>query len=305
MTDNTQTPESGSDEPGRTGHEWDGIEEYTNPLPKWWVYTFYATIIWSVAYMVVMPAVPFTLAEGWTYTKGVLGYSQRDIVAKDVEDAKAQFAGLREQIAGLTLDEIRQNRELHDFALASGEAAFGDNCAGCHGLGAQGFTGFPNLNDDDWLWGGTLGDIEQTIRHGVRWIDDFDTRYSEMPAYLRDGMLTEEQIADVTHYVLKISGQDYEAAAALRGSETFLQECSVCHMESGAGDPLQGAPNLTDPIWLYGSDEASIRQTIAYSRFGVMPAWAGRLDQAVIKELALYVHALGGGEDARAEEAMP
>ena len=280
-----------------TGHEWDGIKELDTPLPKWWIYVFYATIVWSIGYWIVMPAWPLVWGDG-SYTEGVIGYSQRDVVARQLAEAEAARADYRERIAARPLDEIRRDDELMPVALAGGRAAFGDNCAGCHGSGAQGFTGFPNLNDDEWLWGGTLEDIHTTILHGIRWEADLDTRYSEMPKFLTDGLLTREQVADTTQYVLSLSGRATDAAAVTRGAVVYEEQCVICHMEGGVGDRFQGAPNLADAIWLYGGDEQAIYQSIANSRFGVMPSWADRLDPVTIKELALYVHALGGGETA-------
>ena len=234
-----------------------------------------------------------------SYTRGVLGYSQREVVTQQVEAAREALREYDVQILASALSDVPSNPALHSVALAGGESAFGDNCAPCHGRGAQGFPGYPNLNDDAWLWGGTLEDIRVTLRHGIRWDIDPDTRMNDMPRFLEDGILTRDEVADVTQYVLQISGRDADAGAAARGAEVFQAQCVTCHMGDGRGNQELGAPNLTDAIWLYGGDEASIYTSIARSRRGVMPAWQGRLDEATIAKLALYVHSLGGGEPDR------
>lgn len=274
-----------------TGHQWDGIKELNKPLPKWWLYTFYATIIWAIGYWILYPAFP--LMNG--YTQGILGYSQRAVVAESVRAGKEGQAQFREQIANAELEEIGGNQDLLRFAMAGGAASFGENCAGCHGRGAQGFVGYPNLNDDDWIWGGSLPAIYQTIRYGIRNGHD-EARYSDMPRFGLDGLLEPDQINDVASYVMSLSGQADDPAAAERGSATFAEQCSVCHGDNGEGIADLGAPNLTDAISLYGSDKASIVESIQTGRGGVMPAWDTRLDDVTIKSLAVYVHALGGGE---------
>ncbi len=293
MSEQNKNPET---EPETTGHEWDGIKEYNNPLPRWWLNVFYITCIWAVGYWIFMPAIPYwTPTDGWTYTEGIRELSQRDKVAGEIAEVNAERAAHRDEIAGLTLAQVRESPELFEIALAGGASAFRDNCAGCHGSGAQGFIGFPNLNDDDWIWGGKLSDIEFTIRHGIRWDEDADTRFNEMPKYLADGFLSRDEVAAVTEYVLSLSGQEHDQAALAQGKELFDRECISCHGENGEGILEMGAPNLTDQIWLFPSDRAGIYETIAYSRNGVMPAWQGRLDEGTIKELALFVHSLGGG----------
>ncbi len=279
-----------------TGHQWDDIHELNNPLPKWWVYSFYACIVWSVLYWIVMPAWPIFMNGAWTYTGGVIGYDQRVVVENDIAEVAAGRQVYMDQIDALELPAVQQNAELMEVALAGGRAAFGDNCAPCHGSGAQGFVGYPNLNDDDWIWGGTLEDIHVTLKHGIRWEADDDTRFNAMPRYLADGILTRDQVNDVTDYVLTLSGTAEITDAATRGSEIFARECTTCHMEGGIGNRELGAPNLADAIWLYGGDRASVYESIANSRAGQMPAWGDRLDPVTVKQLALYVHSLGGGE---------
>jgi cytochrome c oxidase cbb3-type subunit III len=276
-----------------TGHEWDGISELNKPLPKWWLYVFYATVVWAVGYWLLMPAWP--LFAG--YTKGMLGYSQRGTVAEQLDAAKTAKAAYRERIAATDFAAIDADPELLRFSLAGGEAAFGDNCAPCHGRGAQGAFGYPNLRDDSWLWGGTIEAIHQTISHGIR-ADDPKTRSpgAQMPAFGRSGILSEAQVNDVAEYVLSLSDRADDKDAAMRGAKVFADSCKPCHGADAKGNPALGAPDLTDELWLYAGDKATIANTIRGGRAGMMPAWAGRLDPETIKELAIYVHSLGGGQ---------
>jgi cytochrome c oxidase cbb3-type subunit 3 len=274
-----------------TGHEWDGITELNKPLPKWWLWTFYATIVWAIGYWLLMPAWPLVS----TYSKGLLGYSQRERVAEQVAEAKAAKSDYRDKIAAMDLTAINNDPELLSFALAGGEAAFGDNCAPCHGRGAQGAFGYPNLRDDSWLWGdGTLAAIHKTILHGIR-SGDPDTQTNQMPAFGRTGVLNEPQIADVAEFTLSLSGKADDKAADERGAKIFATTCTPCHGADGKGNPKLGAPNLTDELWLYAGDKQTIMADIRNGRGGVMPAWITRLDPETIKELAIYVHSLGGG----------
>jgi cytochrome c oxidase cbb3-type subunit 3 len=274
-----------------TGHEWDGITELNKPLPKWWLWTFYACIVWAIGYWLLMPAWPLVAS----YTRGFLGYSQRETVATELDEAKAAKAEFRQSIAASDLAAINADPELLRFALAGGEATFGDNCAPCHGRGAQGAFGYPNLRDDSWLWGGTLNAIQQTILHGIR-ADDPQTRSNQMPAFGRTGLLTEPQIGDVAEYVLSLSGNATDQAAADRGTKIFTENCVACHGPEGKGNPALGAPDLADELWLYAGDKATVANTVRNGRGGVMPAWATRLDPETVKELAIYVHSLGGGQ---------
>lgn len=274
-----------------TGHEWDGIKELNSPLPRWWLWTFYATVAWAIGYWIVMPAWPLVSS----YTGGILGYHQRARVAEDIAAAEAAQSGYRQRIAAAELETIRGDPELLAFAIAGGRSAFAVNCSQCHGSGAAGSRGYPNLNDDDWLWGGDLANILTTIRYGIRSGHD-ETRVSDMPAFLKDELLTRAQVGDVADYVLSLSGKPHDAAAAARGKAVFAEQCVACHKEGGVGNREVGAPNLTDQIWLYGGDRESIVRTVSYSRRGVMPAWDGRLAPVTVKQLAVYVHSLGGGE---------
>jgi cytochrome c oxidase cbb3-type subunit III len=274
-----------------TGHEWDGIRELDNPIPNWWRWILYASIVWSIGYWIAYPAWPLISS----HTKGVLGYSSRAEVATEVAAAKQAQAAFRAKLETASLEQIRTEPDLLEFALAGGRSAFRVNCSQCHGTGAQGFTGYPNLNDDEWLWGGTLVDIQTTITHGARNTEDEDARVSDMPAFLRDEFLTRPEIADVTEYVLKMSGQDHDATKAGRGMAIFADQCEACHGEEGGGNPELGAPPLNNAIWLYGGERDIITETISNSRGGVMPAWGRILDKVTVKQLAVYVHSLGGG----------
>jgi cytochrome c oxidase cbb3-type subunit 3 len=274
-----------------TGHEWDGIKELNTPLPRWWLWVFYATVIWSVGYWVLYPAWP-TLTG---YTQGVLNQSQRDDVAKAVQALKAQRAELGQKLAAASLEQIEADPNLLQFAREAGKSAFGDNCATCHGSGAQGFKGYPNLNDDVWLWGGKLDDIKKTITVGVRSTHP-DTRVSLMPAFGKDKMLEPAQINDVVEYVVSLSGGKADGQAASRGAQLFADNCASCHGAEGKGMREFGAPNLTDKEWLYGGSREDIKAQVVNGRNGVMPTWGSRLDPITIDALAVYVHSLGGGE---------
>lgn len=275
-----------------TGHEWDGIQELNNPLPKWWLYVFYATILFAVVWSVLYPSVPFFRS----HFEGVLGYTQRDEVAKTLREAAGSQAVYRDRIQNLDVVAVRADEELRRFAVAGGRVLFAENCAGCHQAGGVGTKGYPSLADDDWLWGGSLTEIEHTLRVGIRAAHD-ETRMSQMPRFQLDGILSAKEVEAVADHVLAMAGQ---APAKVQdpklGAKLYADNCVACHGETGKGNRELGAPNLTDKVWLYGSDRKSIIQTIAQSRNGVMPAWAGRLDEATIKMLAVYVHALGGGE---------
>ncbi|CAH1658618.1 Cbb3-type cytochrome c oxidase subunit FixP [Hyphomicrobiales bacterium] len=276
-----------------TGHEWDGIRELNTPLPRWWLGIFYATIVWSVGYWIVYPAWPL-LTDA---TRGVIGYATRSDITVQMGELKAQRAKLAAGMADATPAQIKADPALFQIAMAQGKAAFGDNCAACHGVGGAGAKGYPNLNDDDWLWGGSLDAIMQTLRHGIRVAGNDETRVSQMPAFGRDGMLKRDEIKTVANHVREIAGLPTEPKADLAlGRKLFADNCASCHGEAGKGNPEMGAPNLTDAISLYGMDMASLTETISNSRGGVMPAWGGRLDETTLKALTVYVHSLGGGQ---------
>ncbi len=273
-----------------TPHEWDGIRELDTPPPRWWLLIYAATIVFSVGYWVVYPAWP--TMDG--FTRGLFGWSSRGAVAEALTASDAARAGFETRIQASTVEEIEADPELLRYAMAGGRAAFLDNCAQCHGTGAQGQAGFPSLIDDDWLWGGTAADIEQTIRYGIRSTHP-ETRFMEMPAFGADQLLSRDEIADVADYVLTLSGAPATEGAA-RGAEIFAANCASCHGERGEGSREMGAPRLSDGIWLYGGEREDIIRTVTYSRRGVMPHWEDRLSPEVLKKLTVFVHSLGGGE---------
>lgn len=277
-----------------TGHSWDGIEEYNNPMPRWWVWTFYACIVWAIGYMIAYPAWP--LING--ATPGVLGASTRADVAAEIERFDAANAEIKAALVAAPLESIPADQTLMAYAEPAGASVFRTYCAQCHGSGAAGVEGkgYPSLLDDDWLWGGTIEDIHLTITHGIRNTTDPDARYSEMPKFGADGILDDAQIDAVVEHVLAISGQEHDATLAAEGATVYADNCAACHMDAGEGDRTQGAPALNDAIWLYGGSRDKIKETVTYARFGVMPAWAGRLTEDEIRAVAAYVHSRGGGE---------
>ena len=279
------------------GHEWDGIKELNNPLPRWWLWTFYATIIFSIGYIIYYPAIPLFEAS----TPGISGQTNRLALKVEMAEASAAKAGMFEKISKSTLETIRNDDELSRFAVAGGHSAFKVYCSQCHGSGAQGGPGYPNLNDDDWLWGGDLNAIYLSIKHGIRNDENDDARDSQMPSFGGDEILNKEEIAQVTQYVLQVSGQDHDAELAQLGDEIYSDNCAACHGNNAAGDREIGAPNLADAISLYGNNAELISTQIARPQHGVMPAWQGRLSDETIKQLAVYVHNLGGGEEEVAE----
>lgn len=289
----SKTPEKHKGDPQTTGHSWDGIEEFNNPLPRWWVWVFYLTIIWGIGYSIAYPAWPMVNRA----TAGVLGWSTRANVAADIAAAEEANAEINARLASVELTEIDGDAELNGYAVSAGGAVFRTWCAQCHGSGAAGVqgAGYPNLLDDDWLWGGDIEAIHTTISHGIRNEDDDDARYSEMPKF--GEILEPEEIVQAVNFVQTLSGgEPNDPALVDAGAVVFEDNCSACHMEDGTGDREQGAPNLTDAIWLYGGDYDTLLETVTYSRFGVMPAWAGRLSEPQIRAVATYVHQLGGGE---------
>jgi cytochrome c oxidase cbb3-type subunit III len=273
-----------------TGHEWDGIRELNNPMPRWWVWTFYATILWAIGYTIAFPAWPL-ISDA---TSGMLGWSSRAEVATELASGRQAQAGMVDRIAQSSLQEIMADPQLLQFAVAGGASAFKVNCAQCHGSGAAGFPGFPNLNDDDWVWGGTAEDIYQTIAHGIRHPGDDDTRIGEMPAY--GDILQPEEIKQVAAFVVSLTGTPADAGMVEPGKQIFADNCAACHGDDARGNREMGAPNLADAIWLKGEGETAIAAQVKSPKHGVMPAWLPRLGDPAVKQLAVFVHSLGGGE---------
>ena len=274
------------------GHEWDGIEELDTPMPRWWLYTLYATIVFAIGYVVLYPAIPMLHGA----TPGTLGWSSHGQLDAELAADKDRKAPLMLALAQIPIERLPANSTLLQAAEEGGRAAFKVNCVQCHGSGAAGFKGYPNLNDDDWLWGGDIKAIQQTLVHGIRQPGDDQTRMSMMPAFGRDGILKPVEIQDVVSWVRVLSKQEPASISARRGKELFAANCAACHGEADKGDRSFGAPNLTDGIWLYGGDRDAIAETVTNARYGIMPAWGDRLDPVTIKMLAAYVHSLGGGE---------
>jgi cytochrome c oxidase cbb3-type subunit 3 len=275
-----------------TGHVWDDIRELNTPLPRWWLWLFYATIVWAVGYWIVYPSWP--LISG--YTRGAFGWQSREAIVNEMNGLKAIRGPMTDKLAETSLQDILGHANLVEFARAQAKPIFSENCAPCHGAGGGGRKGFPNLNDDDWLWGGKLADIRQTIEHGVRSIDG-KTRLGGMPAFGREGMLKRPEIEAAAQYTRSLAGLAVATNSDLAtGKKVFADVCATCHGADGKGKRDMGAPNLTDAIWLYGSDTAAIVDGLWNGRNGMMPAWSGRLDDNTVKALAVYVYTLGGGE---------
>jgi cytochrome c oxidase cbb3-type subunit 3 len=273
-----------------TGHEWDGIRELNNPLPRWWLWTFYACIVWALGYTVFYPAWPMINGA----TRGVLGYSSRGEFATELDASKTAQGAILERIAAATPEEIVATPDLNQFATAGGAAAFRVNCTPCHGTGAAGGQGYPNLNDDDWLWGGSVDAIYLTISHGIRDSVDQETRISEMPAFA--DILQPDEIRQVSAYVVSLTGTPRDVSMVEPGKQVFADNCASCHGENAEGNRDLGAPSLSDAIWLKVHGEDEIAAQVRGPKHGVMPAWTTRLGDVTVKQLAVYVHSLGGGE---------
>ncbi len=254
-----------------TGHSFDGIEELDNPLPKWWFYLFLATCVFSLGYLVLYP--------GLGNFKGVLGWTSVNQWEAEVADAEEKYGEIYAQFGNTPVVELANN----DDALKIGQRLYANNCQVCHGSAARGQVGFPNLTDDDWLYGGTPEDILYTLHNG---------RMGAMPAKGVMPNMTGEQVDQVVNYVLSYSGREKDADAAKAGEAVFAQGCAACHGADGKGNQAVGAPNLTDNIWLYGSTYEWIKETVLYGRQNQMPAQSGRLTEDQIQILAAYVYSL-------------
>lgn len=280
-----------------TGHEWDGIKELDNPMPRWWLWTFIASIIFAVGYVIYYPAIP--LIDG--STMGISGETNRSLLKQETQIANQKRAKKFALLDKTPLLDIQKNDALNRFAVRGGKSLFKVNCVQCHGSGAAGGPGYPNLNDDEWIWGGDLEAIYTTIAHGARNGEDDDERVSEMPAFGRDEILDRKQIASAAEFVLKLSGQDHDVVIALQGAVIFEENCTSCHGQTGLGGRELGAPSLADAIWLYGGSREEIISQISTPKSGVMPPWKARLGEGAVKQLTIYVHSLGGGENTKVE----
>ena len=274
-----------------TGHEWDGLKELNQPLPKWWLYIFYATVIWSFGYFLLYPSIPGITG----YFHGVVGYSQRVAVDRDVAAVQAQRGAAMDRIRTLSFADIRKDPELYAVAQTAGKITFAENCQPCHGGGGGGNPGYPALAAGNWLWGGTLEAIQQTVTHGIR-SGDPDARQSQMLRFGADGVLKPAEISAVADYVMTLYGKGEAGKDLTAGKQLFADNCAVCHGEAGQGNREVGGPRLASRAHLYGDDRATVLAQINNPRMGVMPNWSTRLDLAKIKSVTLYVHSLGGGE---------
>ncbi|MEL6957366.1 MAG: cytochrome-c oxidase, cbb3-type subunit III [Pseudomonadota bacterium] len=268
------------------GHDFDGIEELNHPMPRWWLISFYLLIIWGIGYTIAYPAWPMISGA----TKGLLGYSTRAEVAAAIEDHETANAALTEELLAVDLAAFDPQSDLHRYAVSRGSSVFRAQCSQCHGAGAAGNEGYPNLLDNDWLWGGTLPQIAYSVTHGIRNETDWDAHWSQMTAF--DEILTDDEIDTLVTFIPTLASADMTS----EGGVLYMENCASCHGDAGLGDLSLGAPNLADAIWLYGGDAESLEQTIRYARFGVMPAWGQRLSEADVRAVSTYVHSLGGGE---------
>jgi cytochrome c oxidase cbb3-type subunit 3 len=274
-----------------TGHEWDGLKELNQPLPKWWLYVLYATIVVAVAQFVLYPSIPGING----YFHGLLGYSQRKSVDAAVQAVAAQRAGAMARIRTLSFADIRKDPELLATAETAGRITFANNCQPCHGAGGGGNPGYPALAAGNWMWGGSLETIQQTVTHGIR-SGDPDARTSQMPRFGIDGVLKPQEIQLVADYVMTLFGQPQPGVDVSAGRTLFGDNCASCHGDAGQGNREFGAPRLASHTHLRVSDRESVVRQVTSPVMGVMPNWNTRLDEATIKSVTLYVHSLGGGE---------
>jgi cytochrome c oxidase cbb3-type subunit 3 len=275
-----------------TGHEWNGIRELDTPVPRGVLMFLIVTHLWAIGYWILMPSWPL----GTTYFKGLLGFDQRQTVNSRVMKGQLDRAAWTQRVEAEDYASILKNDELMRAVRASGKQLFGDNCAACHGRDGKGRAGYPDLTDNDWIWGGDPALIEQTMRVGVNSTNQ-KSRVSQMPAFGRDDVLTGDQVNAVAAYVYSLSHPDYAVTNTndriAAGKEVFKTTCVACHGADAKGNRDVGAPNLTDAYWLYGGDLETIIATIHSGREGHMPTWDERLTNAEIRTLALYVYDLG------------
>ena len=276
---------------GTTGHSWDGLQELNNPLPKWWLYVWFACIAVALVQFVLYPSIPGITG----YWHGLLGTSTRAEVDRDVKALVAQRATSMDKIAAMPIADVAKDPQLLEMANTAGRITFANNCQPCHGAGGAGRPGYPALSVGAWLWGGKLEDIETTLIHGVR-SGDPDARTSAMPKFGADGLLTPPEIQSVADYVMTFYGTPVKGADTTKGAALFAANCAVCHGEAGQGGRPMGAPTLKSKVHLYGDTRETVVSQITSPHMGVMPFWNTRLDPATIKSVAIYVHGLGGGE---------
>jgi cytochrome c oxidase cbb3-type subunit III len=275
-----------------TGHSWDGIKELNNPLPRWWLWTFYLCIAFAAVYSILYPAWPGLNSA----SKGIWNWSSRADIRHELDATEQAKTEQFVQIKSHDINTILADEKLRGFAVVAGSSIFKTRCATCHGSGAQGSSGFPNLNDNAWLWGGKPDQILQTITHGIRDTSDPNTQTSQMPAFGKDNLLKSEEISAVANFVRQISKQEADPKLAAVGASVFKSNCASCHGDAGDGNIKFGAPKLNDAIWAYSGDLAAIERQINNPRHGMMPAWGNKLGETSVKEVAAYVYSLGGGE---------
>ncbi len=264
-------------EPVTTGHEYDGIEEYDNPMPKWWFNLFILTLVFSVAYLFLYP--------GLGSYKGFFNWTQINQWEAEMEAAQKQYGPIYAKFADMPLEEVA----LHPQGKKIGARLFADNCAVCHGSDARGAQGFPNLTDNDWLYGGKPEQILHSIKEG---------RVAAMPSWTAalGGM---DGVDAMSHYVMSLSGRQHDKSKAATSSTQYMQMCAACHGADGKGNQTLGAPNLTDNIWLYGGSQRRIIESIDKGRAGVMPAQKNLLQEEKIHLLAAYVYSLSLDEEPK------
>ena len=256
-----------------TGHKWDeDLAEYNNPLPRWWSWLFYLTIVFSLVYLILYPGL-----GSWP---GTLGWSQVGQLKEETRAAEQQFGPLYQRFAATAVEVLAKNPE----ALAIGQKLFLNNCAQCHASDGAGSRGFPNLTDADWLWGSDAKTIKATIAEG---------RTGVMPPF--GAALGEQGVKNAAQYVRSLSGLTTDSLKVAFGKDLYMQNCVACHGADGKGNPALGAPNLTDKTWLYGSAEPVVMETIAKGRTNQMPAHKALLDEARIHLLTAYVVSLSQG----------
>ena len=275
-----------------TGHEWNGIKELDTPIPRGVLMFLIVTHIWAIAWWFFVPAWPL----GQTYTKGLLGVDQQTTVEARLVEGQQQRSAWTTRLEAEPYEAILADEALMKTVRDTGRQLFGDNCAVCHGRDGRGRANYPDLTDDDWLWGGGPELIEQTMRVGINTAHP-DTRIGQMPAFGRDQMLDREQVRNAAAYVYSLTNPDYSTPENLdridAGHEVFVSTCAACHGDNGQGNVDVGAPNLTDARWIYGGDLDTIIASVHGGRQGHMPTWDERLTTAEIRTLAVYVHDLG------------